>query len=259
MSTQKNSKKYIQNIVVVGLFAALCYAVLFFKIPIPAPVGGGFLHFGTTFVILAALLFTGFQGGLAGSIGMGLSDLTTGYAASAPKTILLKFGIGLTTGLVFSCFKRKPDRKSPVKTMVILGAVLFAAACSVLYVSLTRGASIQFDGLEKALKLTPILYIFLFLFSVILFVAAGLSRMLPTEVQYALLAGAAGIAFNMVGEFIAYVLTSLLAGSTFAVSILLAAVSLPATVINGVFSVIGAVILYLPMKKALMKSPLYAA
>lgn len=259
MSPTSSSRKYIQNIVIVGVFAAMCYVVLFFKIPIPAPVGGGFLHFGNTFVILAALLFTGVQGGLAGSIGMGLNDLTTGYAAYAPKTIVLKFGIGLTTGLVFSCYKKKPQRKSPLKTMLILAAALLASGCAVLYFSMTSGGSIHFDGLDKPLKLTPILYLFLFLFSLILFVTSALSRKMPVELQYALLAGAAGVAFNLAGEFVTYVFTSLIAGSPLAVSLLLAAVSLPATVINGVFSIIGAVILYVPLKEALRRTAFFTA
>ncbi|HAG44407.1 MAG TPA: hypothetical protein DCL31_15180, partial [Clostridium sp.] len=70
----KQHKFSIHTMVLIGLFSALCYVALLFKIPIPSPVGKPFLHMGNMFVILAALLFSGTIGGLSGSIGMGLFD-----------------------------------------------------------------------------------------------------------------------------------------------------------------------------------------
>jgi uncharacterized membrane protein len=61
-----------------------------------------FVHFGNLIVVLAALLVGGWQGGLAGSIGMGLYDILNGHADSSPKTFILKFLIGLYT-LLFIC------------------------------------------------------------------------------------------------------------------------------------------------------------
>ncbi len=72
METKTHSKISTRTMVLIGLFAALCYVALFFKIPIPSPVGNPFLHMGNMFVILSALLFTGTIGGLSGSIEYGL-------------------------------------------------------------------------------------------------------------------------------------------------------------------------------------------
>lgn len=50
---------------------------------------------------MAALLLGGIPGGAAGAIGMGIGDLLDPtYVIVAPKTIILKMGIGIITGLV---------------------------------------------------------------------------------------------------------------------------------------------------------------
>lgn len=94
--------KKVLKIVVVGLMAALCYvAFTFMQIKIPTPGGMTSFHLGNTFCVLAALLLGGVPGGVAGAIGMGIGDLLDPtYVIVAPKTILLKLGIGIVTGLV---------------------------------------------------------------------------------------------------------------------------------------------------------------
>lgn len=97
------AEKSQKMVVTTGLMAALCYvAFAYLKIPIPT-FGGDMvaLHVGNAFCVLAALLLGGFYGGLAGSLGMTLADLIDpAYLASAPKTFVLKFCIGLVAGLV---------------------------------------------------------------------------------------------------------------------------------------------------------------
>lgn len=92
----------ILRLTVTGLFAALCYvAFTFLKINIPTSAGYTAFHLGNTFLILAALLIGGVPGGVAGAIGMGIGDvLDPLYITVAPKTILLKFMIGVITGAV---------------------------------------------------------------------------------------------------------------------------------------------------------------
>ncbi|MBO5321917.1 MAG: ECF transporter S component [Clostridia bacterium] len=105
----KKSHQSLLDITFISLFAALCYialTVFFF------PVGPMFVHFGNLIVVLAALLIGGWQGGLAGSIGMGLYDILNGHADSSPKTFILKFLIGLTVGLVFVALNRISKRKT---------------------------------------------------------------------------------------------------------------------------------------------------
>lgn len=93
----KNEK--VLRLALTGLFAALSYvAFMFLKIDLP---GGTALHIGNACCVLCALLLGGVYGGAAGSIGMTIADLMNpAYVTSAPKTFILKFFIGLITGLV---------------------------------------------------------------------------------------------------------------------------------------------------------------
>lgn len=92
----------ILKIVLVGLMAGLCYiSFMFLQIKIPTPGGFTSFHLENTFCVLAALLLGGLPGGIAGAIGMGIADLLDpAYVIVAPKTIILKLGIGIITGLV---------------------------------------------------------------------------------------------------------------------------------------------------------------
>lgn len=84
-----------------ALCAALCYVgATFIKIDIPVGTERTMFHFGNVFCVLAALLIGGAWGGLAGAVGMTISDLTTAYVTSAPKTFFLKLCIGLIVGFV---------------------------------------------------------------------------------------------------------------------------------------------------------------
>ena len=113
---QTSVRKTVFQVTFVALFAALCYVSISL---LRIPVGPMFIHFGNLIVVLAALLIGGWQGGLAGSIGMGLFDCLNGYAASSPKTFLLKFLIGFITGLVFCFFKKRLAHKTAA---AIIGA-----------------------------------------------------------------------------------------------------------------------------------------
>lgn len=89
------------KLTVMALMAALCYvAFTFLQIKIPTSVGFTSFHLGNTFCVLAALLLGGVPGGIAGAVGMGIGDLLDPvYITVAPKTIILKMGIGVVTGL----------------------------------------------------------------------------------------------------------------------------------------------------------------
>jgi len=256
MNTTKKFSTH--TMVLIGLFSALCYVALFFKIPIPSPVGKPFLHMGNMFVILAALLFTGTIGGLSGSIGMGLFDLMNGYASSVPKTVLLKFGIGAIVGVVASK-GNKDDAKSPIKWISIASIILILVGIALLAVSTTMGNEIAFAGIEKKLVINPVLYIFSLILGIALGIVCIASKNLSVKIQYAVLGSVAGIAFNLVGEFLFGVITLLLAGSGFLPAVLSSAVSLPATLINGSFSIFVAIALYIPLSKSILKSKINVA
>ena len=93
----------VMKIAQTALFAALCYVIFtYLQIKIPMPGGDATsIHLGNAFCVLAALLLGGWYGGLAGAIGMGITDVMDPiYITGAPKTFILKLCIGLITGLV---------------------------------------------------------------------------------------------------------------------------------------------------------------
>lgn len=94
--------KRVLKLTVTALMAGLCYvSFTFLKINIPTPGGSTAFHLGNTFCVLAALLLGGPIGGVAGAIGMGIADILDPlYIAVAPKTLFLKFMIGVVTGLM---------------------------------------------------------------------------------------------------------------------------------------------------------------
>ena len=93
----------LQKIVLTGLFAALSYVVFtFLQIKIPLPGGDATsVHLGNAVCVIGALLLGGVYGGLGGAVGMTIGDLLDPvYILYAPKTFILKFCIGLITGLI---------------------------------------------------------------------------------------------------------------------------------------------------------------
>ena len=97
----KNEK--LLKVVMTGVFAALSYVVFtFLQIKITLPGGDATsIHLGNAVCVLGALLIGGVYGGLGGAIGMTIGDLFDPvYVAYAPKTFLLKFCIGLITGVI---------------------------------------------------------------------------------------------------------------------------------------------------------------
>lgn len=242
-----------RTIVLIGLFAAICYVSLYFLIPIPSPVGSPFLHMGNMFVILASLLFNGYIGGISGSLGMGLFDLMNGFAAYAPKTFILKFGIGVITGKIANSKNDEETRISPAKWIFASAIFFIVVGVALLITTLVRGYEIVIPGIEKALVINPLLYIFSLILGGLLIIAGVLANRYSIEIQYAIIGAVASIAFNLVGEFLFGLGTLLLAGSSFLPAIITSAISLPATLINGTFSIVVAVALYIPLKRALSR------
>lgn len=114
-----------------ALCAALCYiGATFIKIDIPVGTERTMFHFGNVFCVLAALLIGGTWGGLAGAVGMTISDLTTAYVTSAPKTFFLKLCIGLIVGFVaHRLFKISKEHSAKYVTI----ATVVSSICGMLF------------------------------------------------------------------------------------------------------------------------------
>lgn len=127
----RNDKVF--KLTVTAVMAALSYvAFAFIQIRIPLPGGGATsFHLGNAVCVLAALLLGGTYGGLAGALGMTIGDILDPiYIIYAPRTFILKFCIGLVTGLIAHKIGRitySKDRKYVVKWTVIasIGGMLF--------------------------------------------------------------------------------------------------------------------------------------
>ena len=109
----------IRTLTMAAMFAALCYVgFAFFQVKIPVGDSATSFHLGNVFCVLAALCIGPVWGGLAGAVGMTIGDLLDPvYITSAPKTFLLKLGIGLIAGFVaHKVFKISQDtqRKVPL-------------------------------------------------------------------------------------------------------------------------------------------------
>ncbi|WP_412989774.1 ECF transporter S component [Pediococcus siamensis] len=102
----------LRRIVLTALFAAIIFiGISVFQIPIPAMIGRPFVHFGNALTALA-ILFLGFgYGALAGSIGLGLFDVTHGYASTAYLTILEVIIVAAVVTLVFRSLHRDDTHK----------------------------------------------------------------------------------------------------------------------------------------------------
>lgn len=159
---EKKSNFTVQKIAYSGLMAALCFVGYMFFPAISA--SGTKVHIGNAFVVLAALLLGGVYGGLSGAIGLSLADIISGYAASAPRTFICKFLIGLIVGLIAhkaAKLGENHEKKYIVKWTVIstVAGLLFncifePALKWVWYTILTPNADKAASAIKSLLALT---------------------------------------------------------------------------------------------------------
>lgn len=92
----------LKKLAFAAVFAALTYVVFtFLSIPVPTPGGKVSVHLGNAFVVLGALILGPLYGGLGGAIGLTIGDLLDPvYIVEAPVTFIVKFLIGVITGLI---------------------------------------------------------------------------------------------------------------------------------------------------------------
>ena len=225
-------KPRIQRLSMMALFAALCYVVLMFIIPMPSM----FVHFGNMVLVIAALLIGGPWGGLSCAVGMTISDLTNGHADSAPKTFVLKLLIGIIIGAVFSL--RKEDR-FPKKSLFAVAAIVMAGAVGIFIYCMN--------------VLGPVVYILcipLFLLGAGLMVFSVLGRKLSPLAGWAYIAAICGLGFNLFGETVYKTVYMMLVNKgSFSVAVVYGITSQASTLINAVIAVVGGVSIYLMVRK----------
>ena len=113
-----------RKLVFTAMFAVINYiAFTYGKITIPVTAGTSTaIHIANAVVVLSSLFLGPFYGGLSGAIGLSLADLLDPrYITSAPKTFILKFMIGLISGLVAEKMqlKKQTEKKQIIKITAI--------------------------------------------------------------------------------------------------------------------------------------------
>lgn len=90
-----------KSIAINGLSIALVFvATGFINIKLPIAASGGLVHLGNIPLFLAAIIFGKKTGAIAGSLGMALFDLFSGWALWAPFTFVVVGIMGYTVGKI---------------------------------------------------------------------------------------------------------------------------------------------------------------
>lgn len=237
---KKSVHDRLLDLTFIALFAALCYialTVLFF------PFGPMYIHFGNLIVVLAALLVGGWQGGLAGSIGMGFYDILNGHAESAPKTFLLKLLIGLVAGLVYSLIKKR--KKYPALPLLIAGIVSFAVVAGLLVHTFEQNRA--YTG--KSAYLVPIFAGI----GVLCIVFSLLKNRFPQKTAAAIVGASCGMLVNIVGETAWKFFAMVIAGNPPRAALIGAALQQGSTLINAGIAIVGGAALFAVLQKPFAK------
>lgn len=100
------SKAYLnsiktKDIVITSLLTAMVFiATKFINIKLPISINGGLIHLGNTMFFMAAIVFGRKKGAAAGAFGMALFDISSGWAAWAPFTFIIRGVMGFIIGTV---------------------------------------------------------------------------------------------------------------------------------------------------------------
>ena len=98
-TTAEKNTDMIREVVITAMFIALTYVFTWLiNIRLPLAGSGGLVHLGNVPLFIAAMLFGKKTGAFTGAIGMGLFDLTSGWAAWAPFTFVIVGLMGFEVG-----------------------------------------------------------------------------------------------------------------------------------------------------------------
>ena len=240
MQNKTLKHKRLLDITFISLFAALCYialTVFFF------PFAQMYIHFGNLIVVVAALLVGGWQGGLAGSIGMGLYDILNGHADSSPKTFILKFLIGLTVGLIYTFLNKR--EKYPSVWLFVSGIVSLLISVALAINSTIENSN--FNGNSSVL--TPIFIVI----GILCIIFSFLKNKFSKQTASAIVGASCGMLINIIGETLWKTFQFWIAGSTFSAAFTGAVLAQGSTLINAGISIVGGVALFGLLEKPFSK------
>lgn len=96
--------------------------VLTRMVQIPTPARG-YIHLGDAAIFFSSFAFGPWVGGIAGALGTGLADVTSGYPQWAPFSFLVHGLQGVVVGLITHTAVRSADRPSQAEWYRLLLAV----------------------------------------------------------------------------------------------------------------------------------------
>ncbi|ANF22447.1 ECF transporter S component [Thermococcus piezophilus] len=112
-----NRKKFRSaNVMAISAMMAAVVGVTTAFVTVTIPATGGYLNFGDTMVMFAAMVFGPVVGVFAGGVGSALGDVLAGYPGWAPITLVVKGLEGLAVGYL-------ANRSDNVSTLAIAGIV----------------------------------------------------------------------------------------------------------------------------------------
>ena len=260
-----NEKKQLllKKLTIIAILTAACFSAVFVQIKMPT---GDMVHLGNFVMILAALLLGGLEGGLVGSLGMGLYDLI--YYSNKPSTIIrtfiLKFLVGFIVGYVFRLvIKKKVNTTHLLAISSLFFLALFGVSLGLFIAGDKSGFNFSgglmskvdnFFGSGKAVNISLYIPIFTFIFSLGMGLAIIFEKKMSRRSKAALFAITIAVLTNILGEFLLRwllegtfnVLVSELSDG-FTVSLVTATSKIPGSLITGFISVVLAVLIYEPV------------
>ncbi|MBB6215311.1 putative membrane protein [Anaerosolibacter carboniphilus] len=97
----KKASSKTKDVTISGLLIALVFiATKFINLRLPISMNGGLIHLGNTMLFMAAIVFGKKKGALAGSVGMALFDMVSGWMAWAPFTFVVRGIMGYVIGSI---------------------------------------------------------------------------------------------------------------------------------------------------------------
>lgn len=138
-----------RDVAINGLLIALVFiATRFINVRLPISINGGLIHVGTLMLFIAALTFGPKRGAIAGSFGMALFDVLSGWGAWAPFTFIVRGLMGFVVGSVANIGGKKGNS-------FMLNVFAIAASVPVIVVGYYVTEIILYGNIYKPMTSVP--------------------------------------------------------------------------------------------------------
>ena len=127
ISRQVTSVK-VRDMIETSLLIALVFvATAFINIRLPITANGGIVHLGTAVLFISSIVFGRKKGAIAGAVGMGLFDITSGWIIWAPATFIIRGFMGYVLGTVaYSRGKKGNSLLYNILGIIISGIIMIS-------------------------------------------------------------------------------------------------------------------------------------